>query len=267
MRATRFTICSILLLLAAGAARAQGVAETISTDRPGFLFSSATVGRGVFQAELGLPQVTQDESEDGFFKVRSESAVALLRYGVTDRFELRLGAPVYTRIRADVGPFHDTASGYGDLEVGAKWHLSDNHGGQPSFALIPSVIVPTGKEGFSAEDPIYQLNLAAEWTLANGWGVAALGGYLNGPSDGDRYNQETVALSLGRSLPSPAWSAYGEVAFVATDITGASDTSFAGGGIKYLATKNVQLDLSFDRGLTDDSPDWLFGFGLSARFH
>lgn len=51
-----------------------------------------------------------------------------------------------------------------------------------------------------------------------------------------------------------------------TNLAGASDSSFLGGGIKYLVSNDVQLDLSFDRGLTADSPDWLLGFGISARF-
>lgn len=265
MKPLRLMALSTLFLSAAGAALAQESAPSpIVTDRPGILSSSLTVGKGVFQVELGLPSVTLNERGDT--KVRSTTASALLRYGVSDDFELRLGAPLYTATRVEVGRSHASEGGYGDLEVGAKWHLLDNAGGRPSFALIPSAILPTGQDGLSAEDPIYQLNAMAEWTLANGWGIGALGGVLNGPAGDDRYYQETFALAAGRSLPSPAWSAYGELAFFTTDLEGAADSSFVGAGIKYLASPNFQLDLSFDRGLTDGSPDWLFGFGLSARF-
>ena len=139
-------------------------------------------------------------------------------------------------------------------------------GARPSLALIPSVIVPVGETGFSAEKPVYQLNAMAEWTLRNGWGIGALAGYLNGPSGGDRYGQETLGVSLGRSLPSPQWSAYGEAVHVITNLSGASDSSFLGGGVKYLISNDAQFDLSFDRGVTSDSPDWLLGLGFSARF-
>ena len=252
----------ILLAVPAGSVLAQEA--PIATDRPGFLFSSLTVGRGVVQAELGLPSITLNESDD--VKVRSTSLAGLLRFGVTDDLELRLGAPVYTETRVEFGPFDDTDSGYGDLEVGAKWHILDNDGGRPSFALIPSVILPTGEDGFTADDPVYQLIAMAEWTLASGWGIGVLGGILNGPSGDDRFNQETFGLAAGRSLGSPAWSAYGEIVHIITDLDGASDSSFAGGGLKFLVSNDVQLDASFDRGLTDDSPDWLFGLGLAARF-
>lgn len=260
------TIALATLLAVPAGAFAQAEETPIVTDRPGLLFSSLTVGGGVFQLEFGLPAVTLIDGT-GDTELRSTSAVGLARFGIGDNFELRLGAPVYTETRVQVGDdFEDTDSGYGDLEVGAKWHLLDNQGGRPSFALIPSVILPTGEDGFTADDPVYQLNAMAEWTLASGWGIGALGGYLNGPSGGDRYNQETFGLAAGRSLPSPAWSAYGEVVYVVTDLDGASDSAFAGAGLKYLVSNDLQLDVNFDRGLSDDAPDWLFGLGLAARF-
>jgi hypothetical protein len=249
----------LTLLVLPGATFAQEPAP-IATDRPGFLFSSLTVGQGVLHAELGLPAVTLNEA--GGVETRSTSLVGLLRFGLTDDLELRLGAPIFTDIGGDIAD----DSGFGDLEVGAKWHLLDNAGGRPSLALIPSVILPTGEDGFTAGDPVYQLNAALEWALAGGWGLAGLAGVLNGPAAADRFFQETFALSLGRSLPSPAWSAYGEVAHVLTDRDGGADASVLGGGVKYLVSNDTQLDLSFDRGLTGDSPDWLLGLGFSARF-
>jgi hypothetical protein len=265
MRTLRFIVVTTAFLASAGAVLAQASSSTpLVTDRPGFMFGSTTVGPRVFQVELGLPQVTLFEFEN--VKARATSAVALLRYGIGDNFELRLGAPVYTWTRVEVGRFTATDSGYGDLEVGAKWHLVDNAGARPSFALIPSVILPTGQHGFTAEDPIYQLNAAAEWALADGWGLSALAGYLNGPSDGDRYGQETFGLSLGRNLTDQL-NVYGEAAYFATDLDGFADTSFLGAGLKYLVSNDLQLDASFDRGMTDESPDWLLGLGLSYRFH
>jgi len=258
MRKLRFT--ALMIFFSAGAA----LASPIATDRPGFLFSSLTVGPHVFQTELGLPSVTLIEFDN--VEARATSAVALFRYGIGDTFELRLGGPVYTHTRVEVGRFTATDSGYGDLEVGAKWHLVDNAGARPSFALIPSVILPTGEDGFTADDPVYQLNAAAEWALSNGWGLAALAGYLNGPAGDGRYHQETFGLALGRSLPAPKWSAYGEAVYVVTNLDGAADSSFLGAGVKYLVSNDVQLDVSFDRGLTSDSPDWLLGLGFSARF-
>jgi hypothetical protein len=250
------------LLLPAGALAEDP--SPIVTDRPGFLFSSLTVGRGVFQTEWGTPAVTLDGS--GGVDTRFTSLFGLVRYGVTQGFELRLDSSVYNESRVSVNGHASIGRGYGDLEIGAKWHLFDNQGARLSFALIPSVILPTGQKGFTVDNPVYQLNAMAEWTLPDSWGLAALAGYLNGPSSDGRYGQGTFAVSLGRSLPSPKWSAYGEAVHVTANLDGASDSSFLGGGIKYLISNNVQLDLSFDRGLTAGSPDWLLGFGIAARY-
>jgi len=266
MRELPITTLFILFLMVASTARAQAPAtpDPISTDRPGILFSIPTVKPHVLQVELGIPSVTIDNG--GGTDFRSTSLVALVRYGLTDKLELRLGSPVYTETRVTSGGSRFTDHGFGDVEVGAKWRLVDNAGARPSLALIPSVIVPVGEKGFSAGRPIYQLNTMAEWALTKDWSADALAGYLNGPEDRGRYGQETFAVLLGRSLPSPKWSAYGEAAYVATNLDGASDSSFLGGGVKVLVSNDLQLDLSFDRGLTSDSPDWLFGLGLSARF-
>ena len=91
------TLAVLLLLCRLGRPRRRK--SPIATDRPGFLFSSLTVGRGVVQAELGLPSVTLDESDD--VEVRSTSLVGLLRFGVSDDFELRLGAPIYNEVRVE----------------------------------------------------------------------------------------------------------------------------------------------------------------------
>jgi hypothetical protein len=271
--AFRHLFIAALLIFPAGGALAQtaepdaapATASPIVTDRPGFLFSSLTVGRGVLQAELGIPAVTLNRA--GGVDTRFTSLFGLVRYGLTPNLELRLDSPVYNETRVTAGGLRSAERGFGDLEVGAKWHLLDNQGARPSFALIPSVIVPVGEKDFSARRPVYQLNAMAEWNLKDGWGIGALAGYLNGPSGGnDRYGQETFAASLGRSLPSPKWSAYGEAVWVVTSLAGASDSSFLGGGVKYLAANDVQLDLSFDRGLSAGSPDWLFGLGLAVRF-
>lgn len=272
MRMLRNLVPLLLVLAPSGLSAQYSLEDPLLADRPGFVFITTTVGRGTVQAELGLPTVTLyefDDSVGGASELRSTSFAALLRIGVTDDLELRLGGPLYTETRAEFGRFSTSDSGYGDLEVGAKWRVVDAEGGRPAFALIPSVILPTGQDGFTADDPIYQLNAVLEWTLADGWGLGALAGYLNGPdgSDGDdRYGQEIFALTLGRALPAERWSAYGEAAYVATDLDGAGDSAFVGAGLKYLASNDVQVDLFVDRGLNDDSPDWLAGLGLSVRF-
>jgi hypothetical protein len=57
----------------------------ISTDRPGFLFASSVVPRGVVQLEMATPNVTWTGSGD---EHRTTSISAQARYGATDELEL-----------------------------------------------------------------------------------------------------------------------------------------------------------------------------------
>ncbi|MGH9379568.1 MAG: hypothetical protein ACRD2Z_02985, partial [Thermoanaerobaculia bacterium] len=44
-----------------------------------------------------------------------------LRWGLTQSLEPRLGAPLWTRVDVEAGPFDFDDEGYGDLEFGVKW--------------------------------------------------------------------------------------------------------------------------------------------------
>ena len=258
------TFFGSIVTVGAAAARAQE-ASPIVTDRPGLLFSSYAVGAGAVQLEIGLPQWSL--VDDGDSDLRSTSAPFVLRFGLSPDWELRLGGPLYTRTEVDSPAGDATDGGFGDLELGAKWHVADGAGARPSFCLIPSIVLPVGEEGFSAEEPQYLLNAAAEWGLAGGWGLAAVAGVKRGETpDAETFAEWTLALSVGRSLSDPRWSAYGEAAYVTNDLPGSGAAAYLGGGLKWLASPGVQLDFSFDRGLTDESADWLVGLGLSNRF-
>jgi Putative MetA-pathway of phenol degradation len=258
------TFFGSIVTAGAAAARAQE-GSPIVTDRPGLLFSSQAVGAGTVQLEIGLPQWTL--TDDGAVDLRSASAPFVLRFGLSPHWELRLGGPLYTRTEVHSPGGDATDGGFGDLELGAKWHVADEVGARPSLCLLPSVILPVGEEGFSAEKPAYLLNAVAEWGLAGGWGLAALAGAKRGETpDAEAFADWTFALSVGRSLPDPRWSAYGEGAYVSNDLPGSGAAAYLGGGVKWLVSSDLQLDLSLDRGLTDDSADWLVALGLSDRF-
>ena len=45
----------------------------------------------------------------------------------------------------------------------------------------------------------------------------------------------------------------------------ADDPAYVGAGLALLLRNDAQLDLSFDRGLSDAASDWLFGAGIGIR--
>ncbi|MEM0963525.1 MAG: transporter [Bacteroidota bacterium] len=250
----------LVFVLLASSASAQ-----IATDRPGFGFSPLVVDRGTVQVEAGLPQasrlnfVSLDVGIGG--SATTYSFPVLLRYGVTDAVEIRLGSSVYDVIDVSVAPPNtDFGSSNGNpgldvIEVGAKIQLATNG---PIIALLPSVLIPTTE----ANDIGAAVRAIAGWSLSPTVGLTTILGatYANGEPDAIIVG-EAVAV-LGTSL-TDALSVYAELAaFTSENAT----PVFGGGGLTFLVTPDVQLDASFDLGLTDEAENLLLGAGASIRF-
>jgi len=257
-RELRITLITFAAVVAATPLLAQG---TIDTDRPGFLFATTTVPEGMLQVELGLPLVTLDEPSGGP-DVRLLQFPAALRYGWSDSLELRLGAPVYNRLRVESGGTTSHESGVGDVEVGLKWALPQ--GFADAAALIAGVRLPTGEDPFSVDDPAPSLNAVASWTVFEDMTFKGLVGWSHTPVHaGADVDAGALGALLGRSLAEDL-SGYVEAAFFPSDDV--PDTSYAGFGLGYLLSDDAQVDLSLDAGLDEDAADWIFGVGYSRRF-
>lgn len=245
-----------LLALGAGAAAAQ---ETIATDRPGLGFSALTVPAGALQVELGLPAIALDG--DGGADARLVNFPGLVRYGVTESLELRLGSTLFNSFTVESGGARETAEGFGAVELGAKYAFSAGGGG-PALALIPSVVVPVD-EDWSGDRVAYALNGVAAWSLPAGVGLTTVAGVAAIPEGEDDHRASyALAAVLGRSLAERV-GGFVEGGWYPT--AGAGDAGYAGGGATYLLTDVVQVDAFVGRGLTDASTDWLLGVGAAVR--
>ncbi len=250
----------LLALLAAASASAQ-----ISTDRPGLGFSPLVVPQGTFQVEAGTPQATRfnaPEASGVSGSLTVYSFPVALRYGLTETIELRAGTPsVYdiVSVSIDTPAGNDSDSdrnaGLDVVEVGAKIQLATNG---PTVALIPSVLIPTIEGG----DLAAVARVVAGFALTERVGLTAvLGGSVTDAEPDARVVAEAVAV-IGTAL-SDAFSVYGEVGAFPQD---GGTPVLAGGGLLFLVSPDVQLDASFNVGLTDEAADLLFGAGLSFRF-
>ncbi|HEX8299610.1 MAG TPA: transporter [Rubricoccaceae bacterium] len=245
---------SAVLVLTATAAAAQG---SIATDRPGLTFNPTVVPAGAFQVEVGTPQATRNRTGD--VSATLFNAPTQLRYGITPRLEARVFSTVYNSLSAD-GPGAD-ADGFGDVEVGLKYQiLTAAPGGTPNLSFIPSVVLPTGQDGFTVGDPVVNANVAAGFALPNAFGITVLAGATIPTADDTNVNAN-LAVLLGRSF-TPQLSGYVEAGAFPTD--GATPL-FAGAGLAYLVSNTVQLDAFFDAGLNDEAADLLAGVGVSFR--
>lgn len=241
------------LVASASSAAAQ---DTISTDRPGFLFSSSLVPEGRFQVEAGLPLWAYDEESGASASLLSTPVQ--LRYGLHPALELRLGMPVYNWLNVDSG---SDEHGAGDMEVGLKTPLPLPFD-QDAAALIAGVRLPTGDDDFSVDDPATALNAVSSWTVLEDVAFTGLAGLTYTPIEGD---DDALVGALGglAGKPLPAgWTGYAEAIWF-PGFEDVDDTAFVGVLATKLLSNKVQLDFSVDRGLTDESTDWVLGAGLS----
>jgi len=233
----------------------------ISTDRPGFLFAPTVVPRGRFQIEAGIPTYTL--LEVGGDESRSWDAPVALRYGLTDELELRASLPAWTDVHVESGGSSTDDEGFGDSEVGAKLALPELAGGP--LALQGSLRLPTGEDGFTTDELGATGLLLHGRDLPDGFWLQTMLGVTHTPLDGSE-DQTTGALAALVSHPiAGGWSAYVE----ATALPGlrhAKGQSYLGGALIWAPLDRLQLDLSADFGLDDDSADVIAACGASWAF-
>lgn len=267
----RLRCCAVLLTVLSAVHAAPVAASSDSpeliTDRPDRTESAAVVPPGLFQLEVGWEVSRQ--VEEGGPEVRSRQVPAsLLRIGLTERFELRLGwgGFIEEEPQGASGPDLD---GVGDGELGAKLLIAPERGSRPATALLVGVSVPVGDEGITSDryDPSVRLALGKDLP-----GRLALGTNLGvswetteeAEGDLDSVASLDVTSALGIDV-SPQVGAFVEL-FGAVPLSGASgvEASFDG-GFTFPLGDHLQLDLAGGVGLTDEAPDWFVGAGVSLR--
>jgi len=251
--------CALLSVLSLCGSRAFAQ-ETLTTDRPGLGLSTGTVAQGRFQLEFGLPTITFLRGDGA--DVRAWSTPFLARYGLSGNAEVRLSGSGWNDVKDESSS--SSVSGFGDLELGGKLALTPGGGAAPSLALVGGVRFPTGKHEFSSGEAGYDLTLAAGWSLDSSNSLGATAGAFRIPLGSDYVANGVLTGTFTHSIDEN-WSAYGELGWFPS-LHGTSDQALWGLGTTYLLSHDVQLDLSGDFALNDQSVDASFGLGISIRF-
>ncbi len=265
-----------LLLLPVAPAAADDAAELV-TDRPDQTESSLVVPRGSYQLELGWTFFRDDQ--DGVHVEVHEAPGTLLRVGLSEKVELRIGWAGFIDAEAGraggatgnaAGRFEVGDDGIGDAELGAKIHLAEERGGRPEIALLLSTSVPVGDDAFTTDRFDPALRLALAHTLSERVSLGYNLGLAFESSRGDDGEEDTLSyafytVALGWAL-SDRWGAFVELyGDVPASASGGPANAFDG-GFTYLVRDNLQLDFAGGAGLSEAADDWFVGLGLSVRF-
>jgi hypothetical protein len=241
-----------VLIGVAAAARADGPAF----DRPGIAFAPSTLPTHSFAWEQGLPDFQQDRS-DGVTQ-RAYAASTRLRYGITDRWEVQLAAPLFEEIDTTGSGQAFSTAGAGDVAVALKMSLASG-GGSFSLAVLGVVSFPTARRDLGNGSEQYSLGATAGWSLSDTQSVAL---YANVDVLG---GDATWTLSPNWSVAlSDSVGAYVEGGYQFGGAHGQQDNAVAGGGLTWMVRPNVQLDAYGLGGLTRASTDLAAGCGVSV---
>jgi hypothetical protein len=273
-----------MLLALVGAVARPGIASEstdrnlpeLVTDRPDQTESSILVPPGFVQLESGWTFTHEDE---GGVRVDSHALPGtLVRIGIVDELELRVGWAGYLSEESKEGGVEVDADGAGDAEIGVKLHLwgpgpypqARDELAPSSGAIIVSSSLPIGADEFTSDrfDPSFRFSashsLAADLSL--GYNVGMIWESRTDPSGGrDTLSDYFYTVALGFGDIAPRVSAFVELFGEIPASAPGGPRHSLDGGFTFLVRPNLQLDLFGGVGLSEDADDWFAGAGISVR--
>jgi Putative MetA-pathway of phenol degradation len=242
------TLASLLLGAEVGTA-----ADAPAFDRPGIAFSTATIPPGSFSFEFGIPDFVH--SSDAGSTSTLYSLSTNIRAGLAQNFELQLATPLVDYQRTQEGGASDSATGVGDSTLSVKVALP-SRADRFAWAALAGVTFATGEQPFTGRKPQYRLATAISWEFNDTYST---GFYVN-LNYFDGATGYTLSPNLNFALRDHLVG-YLELGYF--HVPGSPDSTVAGGGLAYMVTPTVQLDLSVDVGVSTHAPDVQGGFGVS----
>jgi Putative MetA-pathway of phenol degradation len=249
------TFASVVFV--SGSAVAQD--EHINPDQPDVTNGTHIVSTGLMQVEFGGIYIhnTSDQHTGG--------TPFTVRVGLTDWIEARIGADgLLTQTIDGV-----RATGFGNLQVGAKLRLWAKPGGVPVMSVLPTINLPTastdkGLGSGRADFAIAVLtgtDIGPRSHIDVNYGIASIGSDLGLP----RYSQHLLSTSISAAATA-RWNPYIEVFwFSRTEADQTSETSFDGGAIYELGPR-LAIDGGVQAGLSGPSAGFAVFGGLSIVF-
>ena len=243
--------------------------DKISTDRPDFLTAPDVVGKGRFQIETGV-QVQRGDAA-GNTRTRTVTTPTLLRLGMTDKIELRLETEgrVHTRETDLTTQTTVYAHGYADAAIGIKWNTHEGNAktGMPSVGWVFQAALPSGSRAFRGNGVRPTVLGAFDWELPADMALSAIAGLTYDHVDPEgRFVSGMLGAGLSKGLNGRLTIAAEIVAQQIARKKYGGNVAIADVSTTYLLRENVQVDALVGRGLTDESPKYLFTVGISARF-
>ncbi len=233
--------------------------EPLVTDRPDATESSSTVGKGVLQFETG--GIYESYENNNIKNENYTYNTMLIRYGILDNMELRLGWDFVEGItKVNGNKLDNITSGFSPLLLGMKVDITEENGLMPEIALIGHVFpVFSASTDYRPEHTGVDFRFSLSHTLSEKSSL----GYNIGAEWGNDSPEATCVYTLayGYSIT----DRFGVYAEVYGDLPeDHSANHYWDAGMTYLMSNDLQLDAYVGTSITEGQ-DILLGIGFSYR--
>lgn len=261
MKSKNNYLLSLLLFLPflAFAQEDSKTSEPLVTDRPDATEASSTVGKGVLQFETGGLYETYESNN-----VKTENYTyntMLIRYGLLDNLELRLGWDFVEGVtKVNGNKLDNVMSGLSPLLLGMKLDIAEENGCMPEIALIGHVFpVFSASEDYRPEYTAVDFRFSLSHTLSE---KSSLGYNIGAEWGNDSPEAKAIyTLAYGYSFT----DRFGMYAEVYGDFPEDSSANhYWDAGVTYLVNNDLQLDAYVGTSITEGQ-DLLLGLGFSYR--
>ena len=233
--------------------------EPLITDRPDATEASSVVGKGVLQIETGgLYEAFEDNN------IKQESYTyntTLVRYGIIDNLELRLGWDFVEGVtKVNGAKLDNVTSGFSPLLIGMKLAIAEEKNGWPEVALIGHVFpIFSASTDYRPETTGIDFRFSLSHSLSEKSSI----GYNIGAEWGNDSPEAAAiyTLAYGYSITDKL-GAYAELYGDLPEDSSANH--YWDAGFTYLVSNDLQFDAYVGTSFTKGQ-DLLLGLGLSYR--
>ena len=258
-------LSGLSLTILPGAAAAQE--REYCPDRPGLDTPACTITPERISVETSLADWARDDQPGS----REDSILfgdTLVRVGVSDTIEARIGWTPFGHDRMRDSTGVDSVNGVGDVSLGMKANLHHPDGSDLSVSVLPFVTLPVGRSSIGAGDwgagflvPLtYELSDSVSLDLTPELDAAV-------DQDGNGRHlaySSTAGLSVAVSK---AVTLTGELqASRDDDPDKHTSQALAALSLAWMARDDLQFDMLGAAGLNHDTPDARVYAGVSRRF-
>lgn len=242
----------------------------MATDRPDKTESPFTVDAGHYQIETSLLDYTYDHDNPDKPDTRTDKfsvAPTNLKAGLLNNVDLQLVINPYITEHTKSSGVIERKNGFGNLITRLKVNVWGNDGGKTAFAVMPFLKFPTNGAnlGNDALEGGVIFPLAVE--LLNNWGMGLMTEFdFNQDSADEDYHTKFInTITFGHQIIGN-WDGYVEFYSNVSTEEGSRWIGTVDTGLTYALTKDIQLDIGVNVGVTKSADDLNPFAGLSIRY-